>query len=229
MRLLPLFPLPPPPVFDSIESLSPPQSHHLRRSMSARMAPNWARPVQTREQLSPEAGHGYWKLLDLPTELREEIYSMVLVEPERLLRRHRPDCRFARVHRNWGAENLATPAWSPRRRCDCAKRRNMSLLLVSRPAHVDAARFFWSRNVFSFDGASQFVREVGLSLLPERRYSLRHVVIYDKRQASDAKDDFAMVDRKWNLKGAAADRVWEVIFSCDSLETLQIRPALFMW
>ena len=199
----------------------------VRAALNGSPDADCVQPQRKGEEAPP--GVGYWKFLDLPTELRDEIYGMLLIEPERLLRRNRPGCRFACAHRNWGAENLSTPAWSPLRRCDCAKRLNLSLLLVSRPVHADAARAFWSRNVFSFDGASQFVREVGLNLLPERRCLLRHVVIYDRRQESGARDDLAIVDRKWSLEGVAADRVWEVIFSCDSLETLQIRPALFMW
>lgn len=181
--------------------------------------------AQAQRAQAEEPGAGHWLFLDLPTELRDEIYSLLFIEPERLLRQHRPTCRFVE-NRNLGT---AVPAWSPLRRCNCVRRRNTGLLLVSRPVHADAARAFWGLNVFSFNGAAQFVREVGLGLPPERRCFIRHVIIYDKRQADSTKDDNAMVDRRWSLEGTAADRVWEVIFSCDSLETLQIRPALFMW
>lgn len=169
-----------------------------------------------------------WIFLQLPTEIRDEIYSLILVEPPRLLRRHRTPCAYSRVMPYWGPRITAYPAWSPLRRCNCAKRRNLQFLLVSRYIEADVARVFWGFNVFSFNGTGQFSRDIGVNLRPERRSLLRHVVIYDKRQDLRSKDESAMgfVPR---LDQVLSSHVWDVVFSCDSLQSLHIRPELLMW
>ncbi|KAI1250427.1 hypothetical protein MGN70_007480 [Eutypa lata] len=169
-----------------------------------------------------------WMFLGLPTEIRDQIYSLLIIEPPRLLRRHRPSCSFSHVQPGWGYDFNENPAWLPLKRCDCAKRQNLGILLVNRCVQADAARAFWSLNVFSFNGTGQFVRDVGLNLRSEYRSFIRHVVIYDKRQDFRSKDEFAMVHRP-NLDRIISSHVWEVIVSCDSLETLYIRPELMMW
>ncbi|RYP83831.1 hypothetical protein DL770_005301 [Monosporascus sp. CRB-9-2] len=107
----------------------------------------------------------------------------------------------------------------------------MQLLLVNRGVQADAARVFWGFNVFSFNGSAQFARDVGLNLRPEYRNLIRHVVIYDKRQDFAIKGEARRVYRaeEYCLYGHIPSHVWDIIFSCDTLQTLQIRPELLMW
>ncbi|RYP43725.1 hypothetical protein DL768_009748 [Monosporascus sp. mg162] len=107
----------------------------------------------------------------------------------------------------------------------------MHLLLVNRGVQADAARVFWGFNVFSFNGSAQFAREVGLNLRPEYRSLIRHVVIYDTRQDFVIKGEACWVymAEEYCLYRHIPSRVWDTIFSCDMLQTLEIRPELLMW
>lgn len=183
------------------------------------------RPITSPMASSPASpSRREWLFLGLPTEIRDQIYSFLIIEPPRLLKRHRPSCPYAHVPGGWGYYFNDNPAWLPLRRCNCAKRQNLGILLVSRCVQADAARAFWSLNVFSFHGAGQFVRDVGLNLRSDYRSLIRHVVIYDKRQ-----DFRSSRNHTPDLDQIISGRVWDVIYSCDSLETLYIRPELMMW
>ncbi|RYP74722.1 hypothetical protein DL769_003981 [Monosporascus sp. CRB-8-3] len=64
-------------------------------------------------------------------------------------------------------------------RYNCAKRADLSLLIVSRETHSEAAHVLWTGKVFTSDSVVRFCLDVGLRLRPEYRRLLRLVVFYN--------------------------------------------------
>ncbi len=101
-------------------------------------------------------------LLQLPPEIRNEIYELCLLEPPRWERRHDISCEmFAETSFNAyrppfkrTAQNQKTESAFPEnenmesQKCICFCRRGISLLQVNKQIHSEAATIFWAGNEF---------------------------------------------------------------------------------
>ncbi|RYP65897.1 hypothetical protein DL769_006183 [Monosporascus sp. CRB-8-3] len=176
-------------------------------------------PVSVKKQSYPALATSYWQLLDLLMEIRDQIHSLPLIEPPRA-----PEVPSGVVPPRTGETITSQPSIGL---VSLGPEPGMEPFRASKPT---PARVFWEFNVFSFNGSAQFARNVGLNLRLEYCSLVRHVVIYDKRHDFAIKGEACQVYRaeEYCLYGRIPSRLWDTIFSCDTPQTLQIRPELLM-
>lgn len=161
--------------------------------------------------------------LGLPREIRDIIYDMVLMEPPLWERRHRPLCK--QCPRDTDTFEHPLFDFASDDRCDCSIRCNTGLLGVNRQIHAETAPLFWSKNVFCFDRPEDFTVSVGADLRPEYRDLLQHVSIlgttWEHNQESWDPDYRHRLPDGQDAE-AKAQAVWETLFMCRGLKTLEM-------
>ncbi|KAK6844876.1 hypothetical protein PG995_014986 [Apiospora arundinis] len=118
--------------------------------------------------------------LQLPREIRDVIYELVLVEPPLYERRHISTCHYTSLSPSCAEKppfaTVETP-FNKDHSCYCAKRRYLAILSVNTQVHQEAGRVLWGKNVFSFAGVCSF-NQWFASISAARRENLRHIAIY---------------------------------------------------
>lgn len=151
--------------------------------------------------------------LGIPRELREIIYLFVLVERPLLHRRHRALCSKSQLDVTQPEEPpcqlqdpLSDSIGVP---CHCAKRRHLSLLLVSRQIHAEAAPTLWMHNTFTFLDPSWIFTEEWLTGTPDGfRELTRHII--------------CLTPEHFRAPDAQLEEAWRVIVACRALRRLEI-------
>ncbi|TQN66666.1 hypothetical protein CSHISOI_08768 [Colletotrichum shisoi] len=174
--------------------------------------------------------------LQLPREVRDQIYECSLVEPKRHDISHEADCS----HKSTQSQLWEPPAFllknvmireNPYRlvaesACDCDKRKCMNLLLANRQVHAEAAPVFWSRNAFCFLSAF----EVCVALRHNLRYQYRNLVteICVMSPADNGAPLHVLLDRPSPDNACPTDwpLFWHTISNCAGLIMLQISPRM---
>jgi hypothetical protein len=154
--------------------------------------------------------------LGLPRELRDSIYSMVLIELCKWERRHSPLCDACPRD----TSTFERPVFDDGSSCKCRLRRNMGLLLANRQIHRETAPIFWSQNTFHFDTASEFAENVGSNLRREYVELLQHVSILRVSWQEYQFGWFTRSERQQRDWGAAA--MWPALFLCTGLKKLEM-------
>jgi hypothetical protein len=141
----------------------------------------------------------------LPSEIREVIYSYILIEPTLWDKRHVWTCQFC--DRDSCGESVV---WQSTE-CKCAKRQGLSLLMTNRQIYHEAFPIFLSRNTLCFWREAWDAIAFLPNLNPFCRDSIRHISLLGSN------------DHMWYSSGSPR-RVWETILSCRNLRTLQVQP-----
>lgn len=122
--------------------------------------------------------------LDLPPEIRDVIYELVLVETPRHQRRHTATCDWLKLPPSHERRDLLNEIGSgsgigpnPPIPCRCAKRRNLAILSVNRQIYNESSYVLWTKNVFSFDWVKDFNHWFN-GLGAAKRSIIRHLAIY---------------------------------------------------
>lgn len=99
------------------------------------------------------------RLLQLPRELRDVIYSYTVVEPGYWERRNKPSCKEYNpsILLEWPPfevsdfeESKDESGWGWRGTHGCAKRRGLGLLSVNKQIHQEASPIFWDNNTVCY-------------------------------------------------------------------------------
>lgn len=159
--------------------------------------------------------------LGLPRELRDVIYTMVMIEPSKLERRHSPLCDLCPKD----TETFERPAFDDGSSCKCRRRRNLGLVLANRQIHREAAPIFWSQNVFHFDNASEFADNVGSNLRREYVEMLQRVAIVCVSWQDHQLEWFNPEQR--HLLDAGAPAMWPVLLRCKGLKYVEMGTVNF--
>lgn len=153
-------------------------------------------------------------LLGIPRELRESIYSFVLMETPLLHRRHHALCTQSQLDSTQPEEppcQLRPPSsQTVGLPCACAKRKHLSLLLVSRQVHSEAAPMLWAHNIFTFLDPSWLTSSMGKTAnAPEgfREFS-RHIVCLTPAHFIGSSSMF--------------EEAWRGILACRALQRLEV-------
>jgi len=164
--------------------------------------------------------------LDIPVEIRSIVYYDALVEPPRWRKSHKPPCPFTPR----SANVIERPPFVMHRGpqcvnympgCSCAKRHSLSLLLVSRQVHAEAAPIFWSQNTFHFCTGHMFARNIGQQLRDDYRKLLRHVVVMRHPKLQN------IFTHGQDQSGIGFDSFWDALFQCEGLATLETPRNVF--
>lgn len=117
--------------------------------------------------------------LQLPREIRDVIYVLVLVEPPKYQRRHRATCMFASLSPTCAEKLPFCTEEFPGREdfCHCAKRRHLAILSVNRQVYEAAICVLWEKNAFSFFSTDSVHRWL-TSITAAKRSIIRHIAIY---------------------------------------------------
>lgn len=122
--------------------------------------------------------------LDLPPEIRDLIYELVLVEAPRYQRRHTATCKwpsFGSSYEEGGYvdRSKSSPCVGPHppKFCLCAKRRHLAILSANRQIYKEASYILWARNFFSFDTVSNF-NQWFADISATKRSIIWHIAIY---------------------------------------------------
>ncbi|GJC93260.1 ribosomal protein l32 [Colletotrichum higginsianum] len=176
--------------------------------------------------------------MQLPREVRDQIYEYSLVEPQRHEISHESGC----FYKSTQSLRWEPPAFllknvviceNPYRlvtesACDCDKRKCISLLLANRQIHAEAAPVFWSQNTFCFLSAF----EVIVALRHNLRHQYRNLVteICVMSPADNGAPLHVSLDRSIPNDACPTDwpLFWHTICNCAGLRTLQISPGM-MW
>ncbi|WQF79415.1 hypothetical protein CDEST_04429 [Colletotrichum destructivum] len=174
--------------------------------------------------------------MQLPREVRDQIYEYSLVEPKRHGISHESGCYYKSTQSLlWEApafllknvmicENPYRLVTEPA--CDCAKRKCVNLLLVNRQIHAEAALVFWSRNTFCFLSAF----EVIVALRHNLRHQYRNLVteICVMSPADNGAPLHVWLDRPGPEDACPTDwpLFWHTISNCAGLRKLQISPRM---
>ncbi|PGH16190.1 hypothetical protein AJ79_01957 [Helicocarpus griseus UAMH5409] len=152
--------------------------------------------------------------LRLPPELRNNIYRCLLVEADKLSRRHNALCPYADRKRD-----LEPPPFSFANDpiCSCKRRHILGLLLTNRQIHSEAAQMFWSDNMHYFEDSYLFSRNI-TNLREQYRDYIHRIGI-----VSTGSSDYPINRRR--RYGQPDCVVWDSILKCRSLRKLELEPA----
>ncbi|KAK2812728.1 hypothetical protein FQN50_001056 [Emmonsiellopsis sp. PD_5] len=158
------------------------------------------------------------KFLQLPPELRRLIYAYVLIEPDRLAKRHSPFCSHYPGRSSTAPE--APPFLTDRyyySKCKCLRRQGMNLLLANRQIHAEASPVFWSKNSFDFAVESkvpagtqswhQHLQRASMSALALGCTGANLLIRYQS-----------------GVGRSLMTKQWDVFFKCPNLRTLELCP-----
>ncbi|VUC29208.1 unnamed protein product [Clonostachys rosea] len=180
--------------------------------------------------VSLNPGAYVFTLENLPQEIQALIYRFAVVEPSRWTKRHSLKCDitpsranqmepppfvFSEVQLNYKATKMTTTT-----RCSCAKRKGLSLLLVSKFINRIASPIFWSQNTFCFLDAVEFIAAVKYNLRPEHREMIRSLSIISP-DPSGAPIHISFAGERSKLM----DDFWKTIKNCPSLQKLEVAYA----
>ncbi|CAG9991039.1 unnamed protein product [Clonostachys byssicola] len=180
--------------------------------------------------VSLDPGAYVFTLQNLPQEIQALIYGFAVVEPPRWAKRHSLKCDFTptrakltepppfaltEVYINPKATKMGTTT-----RCSCAKRKGLSLLLVSKLINKIATPIFWSQNTFCFMDAVEFIAAVKHNLRPQHREMIQSLSIINP-DPSGAPTHVSFAGERSKFM----DDFWKTIKNCPSLRKLEVAYA----
>ncbi|KAK2746874.1 hypothetical protein FQN55_005360 [Onygenales sp. PD_40] len=150
--------------------------------------------------------------LRLPAEIRNQIYSYLLVSPDKLSRRHGAFCQYA------GRDSSPEPPpFSSSSSCPCSRRQCFGLLLANRQIYSETIIVFLSDNMHYFDSAATFSDDIGNRISDHSRQYIRHVGI-----VSTSGSLYPNLSYEFTPKYHMTRTMWDNILQCRHLETLEI-------
>ncbi|CAH0058283.1 unnamed protein product [Clonostachys solani] len=180
--------------------------------------------------VSLDPGAYGFTLQNLPHEIQALIYRFAVVEPPRWAKRHSLKCDltpsranvlepppfvFTEVQINHRATKMSTTT-----RCSCAKRKGLSLLLVSKLINEIASPIFWSQNTLCFLDAVEFIVAVKHNLRSEYREMIQSLsIISPDHSGAPIHVSFA------GERPKHMDDFWKTIKNCPSLRKLEVAYA----
>ncbi|KAK2797851.1 hypothetical protein FQN50_009056 [Emmonsiellopsis sp. PD_5] len=150
--------------------------------------------------------------LRLPAEVRNQIYSYLLVSPDKLSRRHGAFCQYAR--RDSSPE---PPPFSPSLSCPCSRRQCFGLLLANRQIYSETIIVFLSDNMHYFDSAATFSNDIGNRISDHSRQYIRHVGIVSTSGSLYPNHLYGLTPKYWRIT-----TMWDNILQCKNLENLEL-------
>ncbi|CAI6097186.1 unnamed protein product [Clonostachys chloroleuca] len=173
--------------------------------------------------------------MHLPPEVRLRIYEFVLVEIPRWDKKHHLKCRCRprldsddTEHPPFLQSMVKITPVPPKfhiattTRCDCAKRKGLSLLLASREINQAASPIFWSLNTFCFLDSMEFLATVGHRLRPKHQQRIQSVSF----MSPDARGMPRHV-RLYGRRRRHIEPFWQAIRKCTRLRHLEL-PAWYI-
>ncbi|KAK7921307.1 hypothetical protein PG985_009329 [Apiospora marii] len=159
--------------------------------------------------------------LDLPPEIRDVIYELVLVETPRHERRHTATCDWSKLpashEKRSLLESIGTGSGigpNPPVPCRCAKRKNLAILSVNRQIYNESSYVLWTKNVFSFDWVKDFNYWFA-DISAAKRNLIRHIAIYYVQ---------GLIFPEETIEADDIDELQSNLLQCTDLRTLDLSP-----
>ncbi|KAK8077251.1 hypothetical protein PG996_003421 [Apiospora saccharicola] len=153
--------------------------------------------------------------LDLPPEIRDLIYELVLVETPRYQRRHHATCNWSNLVPSCEDRHLLESMGSiPPAPGQISQHLLYSLLSANRRIYHEASHVLWSKNVFSFARVSSF-NQWFAAIGAAKRGIIRHIAIYYVQP---------LIFREETLAEDAEEQLLLNLSQCTDLRRLDLGP-----